>query len=83
MIEEKRMMCSEIIGKEVITESGIIIGNVIDLDVETSSGKILMLVVKPRKGEIPSYFKSDNRGNLLIPFSYVRNIMDYVVLYEK
>ncbi len=83
MAEEKRILCSEIIGKEVITEGGIVIGNVVDLDIETSSGRVLMLIVKPKKGEIPIYFKRDDDGNLLIPFSYVRNIMDYVVLYER
>ncbi len=82
-MNEEKILCSELIGKQVITESGIIVGNIVDIDFETSSGRILLLVVKPRKGEISTYFKSDESGNLLIPFSYVRNIMDYVVLYEK
>jgi len=81
---ESRVRAGDIIGKVIISgESGRKFGVVGNIDFITESGELLNIVVEqPTKHLIDLNLKADERGRILIPFTAVRSVGDFVVISE-
>ncbi|MEM5871649.1 MAG: hypothetical protein QW051_02125 [Candidatus Aenigmatarchaeota archaeon] len=84
MVEE-RVRSRELIGKILISEeSGKKFGVVGDLDYIVESGELINLVlVQPTKNATELNLQEDDKGRLLIPFSAVKSVGDFVIVSEK
>jgi sporulation protein YlmC with PRC-barrel domain len=81
---EARVRAGDIIGKVIISgESGRKFGVVGNIDFITESGELLNIVVEqPTKHLTDLNLKADERGRILIPFTAVRSVGDFVVISE-
>lgn len=72
----------KLLNKNVVSDKGTIIGKLRDMEIESGSGRIIMLVVKPGPEINPSDFETDAQGNINIPFSAIRAIRDVIIVSE-
>lgn len=81
----ERLKSRELIGKVLISdESGKKFGIVGDLDYITESGELINLVlVQPTKHATDLSLQQDDKGRVLVPFSSVKSVGDFVILSEK
>ncbi len=73
-------------GRGVITDRGLVLGEVVDLVVDELSGKAISLVVEEAKGAAGSLtkkLKRDREGHVLIPYSTVKYIREMIVVDER
>ncbi|MFQ5800473.1 MAG: PRC-barrel domain-containing protein [Candidatus Hydrothermarchaeales archaeon] len=68
--------------RNVVSDRGTVIGKLIDLSMETRSGKITMLVVKPSNEVDARLFKTNEYGEIYIPFNAVKAIKDVIIVNE-
>ena len=82
---ESRVRAGDIVGKTVISEeSGRKFGVVGNIDFITESGELLNIVVEQAtKHLIDMNLKADDKGRLLIPFSAVKSVGDFVIVSES
>ena len=82
---ESRVRAGEIVGKIIVSEeTGRKFGVVSNLDFVTESGELLNIVVEqPTKHLADLNLKADDRGRLLIPFSSVKSVGDFVIVSEN
>ncbi len=82
---ETRVRAADIIGKEIVSEeTGRKFGVVSNVDFITESGELLNLIVEsPTKHLMDLNLKSDEKGRILIPFSAVKSIGDFVIVSES
>lgn len=82
---ETRVRAGEIVGKTIVSEeTGRKFGVVSNLDFVTESGELLNIVVEqPTKHLADLNLKTDDRGRLLIPFSSVKSVGDFVIVSEN
>ena len=75
----------DLIGKVVISEeSGRKFGLVGDIKFIAESGELLSIVLKdPSKHAKELNLEKDEDGNILIPFSTVKSVGDFVIISEK
>lgn len=73
---------AKLLNKNVVSDKGTIIGKLKDMEIESSSGRIIMLVVKPGPEINPNDFETDAQGNVHIPFSAIRAIRDVIIVSE-
>lgn len=82
---EERIKSKDLIGKVLISEeTGKKFGVISDIDYVTESGELINLVLS----EITDHTKKlnlshDDKNRLLIPFSAVRSVGDFVIVAEK
>ncbi len=82
---EMKVRAAEIVGKTIISEeTGRKFGVVSNVDFITESGELLNIIVEqPTKHVNDLNLKSDEKGRLLIPFSAVKSIGDFVIISEN
>lgn len=82
---EERIRAGDVVGKTIISEeTGRKFGIVTNVDFVTESGELMNIVVdQPTKHLTELNLKSDDRGRLLIPFSSVKSIGDFVIISEN
>ena len=82
---ETRVRAADIVGKTIISEeTGRKFGVVSNIDFITESGELLNVIVEqPTKHLSDLNLKSDESGRLLIPFSAVKSIGDFVIVSEN
>jgi len=82
---ESKVRAADVVGKTVISEeTGRKFGLVSNIDFVTESGELLNIVVEqPTRYLQDLNPKSDDRGRLLIPFSAVKSVGDFVVVSES
>lgn len=82
---ETRVRAADIVGKTIISEeTGRKFGVVSNIDFITESGELLNVIVEqPTKHLSDLNLKSDETGRLLIPFSAVKSIGDFVIVSEN
>jgi len=82
---ETRVRAADIVGKTIISEeTGRKFGSVSNVDFITESGELLNLVVEsPTKHLNDLNLKTDERGRILVPFSAVKSIGDFVIVSEN
>ena len=85
MPDGERVRGKDIIGKVIVSEeSGRKFGVVGDVAFITESGELMNLVVtEPTKGIQELGLSEDDKGRLLIPFSAVKSVGDFIIIAEK
>lgn len=78
-----RMLASSLRDMRILTDKGLRVGNIFDLEVNEDTGKIETLVVEPESQEIAQTLSTDDDGNALVPFSSVVAVRDYIVVSEN
>ncbi len=77
-----KVLGKSLIGSNVVSDRGTVIGKLIDLSIETLAGKIMMLIIKPGTDIDAKYFRLNERGELLIPFTAVKAVKDVLIINE-
>jgi len=78
-----RIRGKEMIGKIIVGEAGRKYGVVGDIDFITESGELLNIIVsKPTKHLEELNLKKDEQGRILIPFTAVKSVGDFVIISE-
>lgn len=80
-----RILTKELQSKTVISEEGKMFGRVIDITADMGTGELINLVIEPTKF-LTSHFENmitDEKGRVLLPFSAVGAIGDFVLINEK
>jgi len=81
----ERVRAADIIGKPIVSEeTGKKFGIVENVNFITESGELLNIVVdQPTKSLLDLNLKTDEKGRVLIPFSAVKSVGDYVIISES
>ena len=80
-----RILSREIQSKTVVSEEGKMFGKVMDITADVQTGELINMVVEPTK-YVQTHFDnlvSDERGRILLPFSSVQAVGDFVLVNEK
>ena len=82
---EERIRSRDLVGKILVSEeSGKKFGVVGDLDYIVESGELINLVlVQPTKHATELNLQEDDKGRILVPFSAVKSVGDFVIVTEK
>jgi sporulation protein YlmC with PRC-barrel domain len=82
---EAKIRAVDIVGKQIISEeTGRKFGIVNNVDFITESGELLNVIVdQPTKHLSDINLKTDDKGRILIPFSAVKSIGDFVIVSEN
>ena len=84
MAEEEKKLSKELIGKTVVSKTGKKFGQVGDIVFETRSGELIHLILSNPTQYIEKLeLEKDKKGNVLIPFSSVIAIGDFMVIAEE
>jgi sporulation protein YlmC with PRC-barrel domain len=84
MAEDDKKFSKELIGKTVVSKTGKRFGEVGDIIFETKSGELIhMVIVNPTVYAEKLEVERDKKGNILIPFSAVIAIGDFMVVAEE
>lgn len=83
MVDEKKLS-KEIMGKTVVSKTGKKFGVVGDVAFETKSGELIHIVLANPTGYVEKLdLEKDNEGSILIPFSSVVAMGDFLVISEE
>ncbi|UCG95752.1 MAG: PRC-barrel domain-containing protein [archaeon] len=82
---EERVRSRQLVGKILVSEeTGKKFGVVGDLDYIIESGELINLVlVEPTKHTGELNLQEDDQGRVLVPFSAVKSVGDFVIVTEK
>ncbi len=84
MAEEEKKFSKQIIGKTIVSKTGKKFGEVGDIVFETKSGELIHIVVTNATAYCDKLeLEKDKQGNLLIPFSAVIALGDFLVIAEE
>ena len=84
MPEEEKKFSKQIIGKTVVSKTGKRFGEVGDVIFEAKSGELIHLVLSRPTAYIEKMeLEKDKDGNILIPYSAVMAITDFMVIDEE
>ncbi len=84
MAEEEKRFSRQLLGKTVVSKTGKRFGEVGDLVFETRSGELIhMVLANPTAYTEKLELEKDKEGNILIPFSAVIAIGDFLVIAEE
>ncbi len=84
MAEEEKSFSKQIIGKNIVSKTGKNFGDVGDVIFETHSGELINLVLtNPTQYSEKLELEKDKENNILIPFSAVIAIGDFLVVAEE
>ena len=82
---EDRVRSKRLVGKILVSEeTGKKFGVVGDLDFIVESGELINIVlVEPTKHTNELNLQEDDKGRVLVPFSAVKSVGDFVIVSEK
>jgi len=84
MAEEEKKFSKQLIGKTVVSKTGKRFGEVGDIVFETRSGELIHMVLSsPTPYTEKLELEKDKSGRILIPFSAVIAIGDFMVIAEE
>lgn len=84
MTEEDKKFSKSLLGKTVVSKTGKRFGEVGDIIFETKSGELIhMMLTNPTPYTEKLDLEKDKQGNILIPFSAVIAIGDFMVVAEE
>ena len=84
MSEEDKKFSKQLIGKTVVSKTGKRFGEVGDIIFETRSGELIHLILKnPTPYTEKLELEKDKENNILIPFSAVIAMGDFMVISEE
>jgi sporulation protein YlmC with PRC-barrel domain len=82
--EEKKYYSKQLIGKTIVSKTGKRFGEVGNLTFETRTGEIIEILLKNPTGYCTGLeLEKDKEGSLIIPFSSVIAVGDFVVVAEE
>jgi sporulation protein YlmC with PRC-barrel domain len=82
--EEGKKFSKEMIGKTIVSKTGKRFGEVGDIIFETKSGELIhMVLTNPTAYTQKLELEKDKEGNILIPFSAVIAVGDFMVIAEE
>ncbi len=82
---DNRIRAGDLVGKTIISEeTGRKFGIVTNIDFITESGELLNIVVDQATKHLTDMnLKSDDNGRMLIPFTSVKSVGDFVIISES
>lgn len=84
MAEEEKKFLKQLLGKTVVSKTGKRFGEVGDIIFETRSGELIHVVLNnPTNYTSKLELEKDKSGNILIPFSAVIAVGDFLVVAEE
>ncbi|MBR9676224.1 hypothetical protein GOV05_04400 [Candidatus Woesearchaeota archaeon] len=84
MSEEEKVFSKQILGKTVVSKTGKKFGEVGDIVYETRSGELIHIILSnPTIYTEKLELEKDKGGSLLIPFSSVIAVGDFLVVAEE
>ncbi|MDD5253717.1 MAG: PRC-barrel domain-containing protein [Candidatus Nanoarchaeia archaeon] len=84
MAEEDKRYSKQLLGKTIVTKSGKRFGEVGAITFETRTGELMQIVIRnPTSFADSLELEEDEKGNLLIPYSAVIAIGDFIVVSEE
>ncbi len=84
MADEEKRFARELIGKTVVSKTGKKFGEVGDIIFEVRSGELIhMVLVNPTPYSEKLELEKDKTNNILIPFSALMAIGDFMVIAEE
>lgn len=84
MAEEEKRFARELMGKTVVSKTGKKFGEVGDMVFEVKSGELIhMVLVNPTPYSEKLELETDKDNNVLIPFSALMAIGDFMVIAEE
>jgi len=84
MAEEEKIFSKQLLGKTVVSKTGKRFGEVGDLIFETKSGELIhVILTNPTSYTQKLELEKDKQGNILIPFSAVIAMGDFLVVAEE
>ncbi len=84
MGEEDKNLSKQIIGKTVVSKTGKRFGEVGDVIFETKTGELIHIILtSPTPYSQKLELEKDKEGNVLIPFSAVIAVGDFMVIAEE
>ncbi|MCB9362293.1 PRC-barrel domain-containing protein [Candidatus Woesearchaeota archaeon] len=84
MADDDKKFSKQIIGKTVVSKAGKRFGEVGDVIFETRSGELIHIVLtNPTQYADKLELEKDKEGNVLIPFSAVIAMGDFMVISEE
>lgn len=78
-----RVLASSLRDRKILTDKGLRIGKIYDIIINENSGKLETLVIDPESEEIKENLMTDEDDNVLIPFSSVVAVKDYIIISES
>jgi sporulation protein YlmC with PRC-barrel domain len=82
--EEDKKFSKQLIGKTVVSKTGKRFGEVGDIIFETKTGELIHMVLSnPTAYTEKLELEKDKEGNILIPFSAVIAVGDFMVIAEE
>lgn len=82
--DKDKRFSKQLIGKTIVSKSGKKFGEVGDLIFETKSGELIHIVlVRPTAYIDKLELEKDKDGNILIPYSSVIAVGDFIVIAEE
>ena len=84
MAEEDKKYSKQLLGKTIVSKTGKRFGEVADIIFETRTGELIQIALKnPTMYTRDLELESSKNGELLIPFSAVIALGDFVVIAEE
>ncbi len=84
MADDEKRFSKELIGKTIVSKSGKRFGEVGDLIFEVRSGELIhIILVNPTIYTEKLELEKDKTGNILVPYSAVIAIGDFLVIAEE
>ena len=84
MAEDEKRYTKQLLGKTVVTKSGKKFGEIGNITFETRTGELIQLILRnPTQYTENLALEKDKTGSLLIPFSSVLAVGDFVVISEE
>lgn len=84
MVDDSKYFSRQLIGKTVVSKTGKKFGDVGDIIFEVKTGELIHIVLKnPTSYTERLEVEQDKSGELLVPFSSVIAVGDYVVIAEE
>ena len=84
MTEDEKKFSKQLIGKTVVSKSGKRFGEVGDITFETRSGELINIIISnPTTYTEKLELEKNKEGKILIPFSAVMAMGDFMVIAEE
>lgn len=85
MVREMKIRGKDLVGKTIVSdETGRKFGNVGDVSFISDTGELMnILLVEPTRSTVDLQLQEDDKGRMLIPFSAVKSVGDFVIISEK
>lgn len=83
MASSSRKFLTDIIGMQVVSTTGDMIGKLSNVIVDSDRGQIVSLLVQPDKESMSKTFQRDKDGFYNIPITMLASVEDYVVIDTK